>query len=860
MQNYHDATGYLIELRDQVNQAWFHALIDMALQSSGQPPNPEQLENLWKYFHGLKNYHPVASIPSPIAPIPCSSSSPIFLDELSGFSGFKKLSPGLELKFQKQVSLIFGKNGSGKSSVCQALKVLANPEKPKEPLYNARSQNPNDPSFSYSFRGSTCASRWTEAIGYGSQAHSIKYFDSTIAYRHATGEVRPEEAVEISVFRLETFEYARALVQAFQTYSVQKFNSERQCLQGRIDVLKVQLCQFKALDVSFFSGWTPENSGEIHAWINTLPTFDSEMERSLIEKSQRLTQMNTAMSDEGLLGLRAQHALIDQLERKLSELNQIGIATPLVTLQGLENELMQKKAAAIELSKGAFPSGVNPSKHQLLLNAVSPMIDFSNATAGQTKCPLCQQALGQQAERLFHAYHRFLTASVQTEINVLNEKLAKGVRNLCQIQAFVLADYSSCSQNLPKDFLKLLAQLLDSIQSAIPKNGLPIQTIDSARFANIANLEKYLNAVISARNGLADTIAKSSDNRGTLVKEVQALQVEIERLQLQKLVGLKRDEMLSICSEAQRFKLFDNRARSIDFTSLLRNMTIKGKEAHNALVLETFGQLLNAEYLSLSGMSFAEMGIRLASRGNQQDIIVTPQVGSDPVHRVLSEGEQKIHALAVFLCEAKMSPCQILVFDDPVNSFDYNYISNFCERLRDHIREYPNNQLIILTHNWDFFVNLQTTINRDAAIGNKLSVQIIEDCSTVEEYSEKWDELCEQINAILQPPTEPAAEQKERIAGLLRRLIERLTNKFVFNEQRHQYKNKSLPVSEFHKFTKIVPLLPQEADTLRDLYANLSPPEHDDVRNYYTTKSKAQFQTWYNQVISIKDAIASRRP
>ena len=134
------------------------------------------------------------------------------------------------------------------------------------------------------------------------------------------------------------------------------------------------------------------------------------------------------------------------------------------------------------------------------------------------------------------------------------------------------------------------------------------------------------------------------------------------------------------------------------------------------------------------------------------------------------------------------------------------------------------------------------------------------DCATVEEYSEKWDKLCEQIDAILQSPTEPATEQKERLAGLMRRLIERLTNQFVFNEQRHQYKNKSLPVSEFHKFTQIVTLLPQEANILKDLYANLSPPEHDDVRNYYTTKSKAQFQTWYNQVMAIKNAIAGRRP
>jgi hypothetical protein len=46
-----------------------------------------------------------------------------------------------------------------------------------------------------------------------------------------------------------------------------------------------------------------------------------------------------------------------------------------------------------------------------------------------------------------------------------------------------------------------------------------------------------------------------------------------------------------------------------------------------------------------------------------------------------------------------------------------------------------------------------------------------------------------------------------------------------------------------------------EADTLRDIFANLSPPEHDDPRNFYTTRSIAQFNTWYGQILAIKAAV-----
>lgn len=288
-------------------------------------------------------------------------------------------------------------------------------------------------------------------------------------------------------------------------------------------------------------------------------------------------------------------------------------------------------------------------------------------------------------------------------------------------------------------------------------------------------------------------------------------------------------------------------------------MTNKGKDAHRQLVLGTFEQRLTDEYRSLCGATLEQMGVCLSSRGEQQDIIVTPQVGEAPVHRVLSEGEQKVHALAVFMCEAATAPHRVLVFDDPATSFDYNYVSNICERLRNLVRDQSQTQIIVLTHNWDFFINLQTTINR-SGLNARMSIQVLEDCATVREYSERWEELCDELAALLAGPGEPSADGKERIAGVMRRLIECLINKHIFNDQRHQYKPKTLHISEFRLFTKLVPLENAEADTLRDIYANLSPPEHDDPRNFYTSRSRTQFNTWLSQINTMKAALEARRP
>jgi len=132
----------------------------------------------------------------------------------------------------------------------------------------------------------------------------------------------------------------------------------------------------------------------------------------------------------------------------------------------------------------------------------------------------------------------------------------------------------------------------------------------------------------------------------------------------------------------------------------------------------------------------------------------------------------------------------ISVFDDPISSFDYNYIANYCARLRDFALKHTARQIIILSHNWEFFVQLQTTMNQ-AGLDPHLSVHVIENCTVVADYSEKIIDLKKDIEAVLAAGGEPSKAKKEEIAGKMRRLIEAVVNTHVFNHQRHQYKQKN---------------------------------------------------------------------
>ena len=276
-------------------------------------------------------------------------------------------------------------------------------------------------------------------------------------------------------------------------------------------------------------------------------------------------------------------------------------------------------------------------------------------------------------------------------------------------------------------------------------------------------------------------------------------------------------------------------------------------------IRDRFKAKLDREYLSLAEQNMEDFGVDLARRGTDAEVRLSPHIGGNEIEGVLSDGELRMHALALFFAELESCAHPIVIFDDPVSSFDYNNIGNYCNRIRDFALSYPNRQIIILTHNWEFFAQVQKALNT-GGLDAKLSVQVLENCAIASQYTEKPADLKATIESILAEPGEPSRQKKEILAGNMRRLIEAVVNINVFAGERSQYKQRKQSVSEFHKYTRPIPLLPAEAATLRDLFAKLSITEHDDPRTAYVNTDKAMFQNRYDQILTIERAIRGRIP
>jgi energy-coupling factor transporter ATP-binding protein EcfA2 len=843
MSTHPDAVGYLNDLAKENNELWFTMVCDLAAVSGVSALDQSTLETLFAIYTGKASYidiKPATAAAAAVAPsIPADS-----LEQLSGFANFKRLGDTLEVSFKKRVTLVFGTNGSGKSSLCDSLKVLAAPAQPSRPLENVHTTGAASPTFRFKFKSDAAPQTWTPAAGYGLRRATVKYFDTAIAIQNVTNPVEPGRVIILSPFKLHVFEWTKVLTTKFRTtlHRAQQDNGAK--LTQAVTAIRAEFVKFKGRPLAVID----DRAGAVlleHIELGE----DFKDGQLLDEKQTTAAELGKASSDEGLKLLRAEHR---ELESFLTELN--ALLTSVAGLWALEpankaKTLAAKQSAQEVLAKALIPEGGTLDGLLGLLRAASSMCKMDEG-AGHS-CPLCKRDMGVPEVELFKQYHGLLVGELEKDITAINADITKAREFAKAVGQVDRKAWDKC-KTIPEDAVSAANAGADLIVANSDISKEPAAEAKAALESLKASAITWATQLESKRTA----IEAAAIGREELVKQLAKLRIEIEPLEYAQSIA---DRLVTL-KEAQRMvgeaQFWNDKLPA--FTQVLRRITEKAKDAHEELVVADFEERLDAEYIALAEKDMAAFGVMLARKGVDAAVTVLPQVGGRGIDGVLSEGEQRVHALALFFAELETCPQSVLVFDDPISSFDYNYIANYCARLRDFTVKYPARQVIVLTHNWEFFVQLQTTMNQ-AALEAHLSVHVLENCTVVADYSEKIDDLKKDINAVLTATGEPTKATKEGAAAKMRRLIEAVVNTHVFNQQRHQYKQKSQAITAFQSFTKVVALLPAEATMLRDLYAKLSITEHDDPRNAYVNTDKAMFQTRYDQIVAVETAVISRK-
>lgn len=834
--------GYVLDLAKDTSQDWFHLACDLAIRGIRTTPDEYTRASLMAMCRGQAGY--LRSAPGvPPAATPATPSPVNRLEELYGFTHFKRLSPSLALRFCRRITIVFGCNGSGKSSACDALKVLARTEGPERPIDNAH--NPaGQPSFSYKFQNDSVAQTWTYPDPFGVRRDLVKYFDSTIATRNITTAVEPGRLVVLAPFQLQVFELLKSLVDEVREALRKQQAANTLLLESTLGEINAAFVDFKGRSLNTLSTRTIGNlSGEISLG----EAFNQEEE--LTSKRALLAEVRKSGSDDGLALIRAEQRELEELIEVLRGIadgaDALWAAEPVQKAADLRAKLDLQQA----LTQSIVPEGQSLNEFKQLLVAAGALLDLTNP-AGKT-CPLCRHPLGTPDEALFAQYHELISGLLEQEISALKADI-RTATDSAQNVALLAAKNVDGLLTVGQQTLDLAKTLGSQVSAGCLMDSSPTKI----HRTSLQSLRKLIDSLTKLQAAKTEAIRVAKDGKSELDKKEAALLAELEPLEYANAV---KDRLALLRTARELSDEASELSASLQpFTNLLRKITEASKTAHEELVVGDFTARLDEEYKKLTERDMAHFGVGLMRTGSEVVVTVRPHIGQCGIQEVLSEGELRVHALALFFAESLTCSESVFVFDDPVSSFDYDYTANYCERVRDLAKGQPDRQIIVLTHNWEFFVQLQNTLNK-AHLNDELSVQVLENCCTVGEYSEKIDELKAEVSQVLGVTAEPDKATKERMAGNMRRLIESIVNKHVFRGQRQQYKQRSHSVSNFAALTGLVPLLETEATELADLYAKLSTSEHDDARNAYVNTDKATFQARYDKILAIESAVLGRR-
>lgn len=307
---------------------------------------------------------------------------------------------------------------------------------------------------------------------------------------------------------------------------------------------------------------------------------------------------------------------------------------------------------------------------------------------------LCQQPLSDEAQKLISNYWTFIKSVAEQNAKQAQEELDKAQKNYENLNFDLFPQDNTLTvwltEKYPNELEVLKQKLLE--QKALAQNIVSdIQSKTANERAEIKiNVEQHT------------TIETALDNSIKLLKEDEQSKALDELLKAKTLLEHKE----KFNTHFSKFEAFVNnqiwlkKANKADFAK--QTITKTEKALSNKYFNKKYIDTFNEECQKLNG----NFGIDINHTGSAGKSYRQLKLKGKNPNAVLSEGEQKVIAIADFLAEMHLSEINRgIIFDDPVTSLDEKRKSEIAERL---VQEALQKQVIIFTHDLVFVSNLLT--------------------------------------------------------------------------------------------------------------------------------------------------------
>ncbi|QAY61394.1 hypothetical protein ET475_16400 [Microbacterium protaetiae] len=607
------------------------------------------------------------------------------LVSLASIEGVNALAADQELGFDPELTVLFGQNGSGKTGYARILKRISAVRTAEDILPNAHTaylDSPPSPSATIQYRlsGMDSSVMWKDESGLAPFTR-LSVFDASAVSLHVDSDL----GYVYTPAELALFGHVAAGLQGIQ----QRIATEVKALAPGSNPLLSRFTRgTKVYPVIETLGATTDLA-ELDA-LATLPD-GAEADRERLEGEIAALRSNSL------------DAILSSTQETVRHLNRLhGVLTTAMNFDAVVYEKARVKLQEAEgrrteareqlFSQDELPGPADGEWQEFIVagDSYRQHLDREHYPTAGDKCLYCMQELSPTALNLLTRYRTFLDETLVRQVADANTEVRNSSLRFDEAE-LTRANEFATEQRDGEDPPVWASQACDVLAAARAAaqdtaNGKPV-TAGTLRESAEAVASKVGAELATARAAVQQMSEDKANAASALTGKQKELSELTARIELNRNIAAAREYV----RRARRAQQLDKLSRVIS-SGASKQLTVQSKLASEDLVNKNFETLFAEECARLRA---PQVALRFQGRSGQAQR--KKAVASYKPSAVLSEGEQKVLALADFLAESRMRGTKApLIFDDPVTSLDYRRLDEVAARIQNLAETH---QVVVLTHN-----------------------------------------------------------------------------------------------------------------------------------------------------------------
>jgi ABC-type multidrug transport system ATPase subunit len=664
------------------NGEWSKLLIEKIVSTESNLL-PADRNHVFNYFLQSINLHSRLPTLTTTKPNYVPTDKIIELETLSDITGVNKLAKNQTLKFSKNITVIYGENGTGKTGYGRILKSLGfsyDPNNMVHPnIYGA--VEAKAAIINFKSNGMTQTFNWT-GVNKNSELQNISVFNNNCVQISLSDRQLIVSPIGFHLFNIVSSE----------------LNELTQLLNAKIALHPTSITWEDTLNlgtpqqifVSSLSATTTEQK------LLELSSITPTQEQELIDKQTELSQLNKALLETEIQNLNSSYTELGSIITKIqtSQTNftsldwqkLIDLNKSITTLES------QTKTGIKEIAESNGIVFYETPQFQSFIKAAEDYIKVINKPEypnEEESCIYCLQPLENEAKNLLLSYRTLLNDKTQENLSALKQQKTNLINQVLKIETNLLFHQSTygIDENQkaiqPSEILEYNTTL-----EALKSTFITDKVVDGSLFS--FDYVKYTKFLTDKKTAINTVLEQKKLLLSNLATKETELKNKINELKDRKFLSTKVIEIKGIISNLKIVKALQSKSNSFSTNAISRKTT----DAREQLVEQNFNTLFQAE---LKLFKKSDLKIELNFGTDKGKSKIWHRLNSNyTLADILSEGEQKAISLAEFLTELQLDNIKApVIFDDPVNSLDHRIIDEVGKRF---IELSKQRQVIIFTH------------------------------------------------------------------------------------------------------------------------------------------------------------------